>query len=98
MGLSRVVRKQHSLICHYTAISRSHENNLCVNHSCMHCICVVYYPVTAWNTLKDLQNYSNYSRLYVISNYRHSSVSQTILHQQITKSKSSPDPVLVKKT
>jgi len=62
----------------------------------MHCICVVHFSVTAWNTLEDLQNYSNYSRLYVISNYKHSSVSQTILHQQITKS--SPDPVLVKKT
>jgi len=37
MGLLRVglVRKQHSLICHYTAISvsRSHENSLCENHS-----------------------------------------------------------------
>jgi len=27
--------RQPSLICHYTAISRSHENNLCVNHSCI---------------------------------------------------------------
>jgi len=39
MGLLRVglVRKQHSLICHYTAISvsRSHENSLCENHSCI---------------------------------------------------------------
>ena len=65
----------------------------------MHRICVVYFSVIAWNTLEDLQNYSDqYSRSYVISNYRHSSVSQTILHQQTTKSKSSPDPVLVKKT
>jgi len=28
MGLPRVVRKQHCLICHCTAISGSHENNL----------------------------------------------------------------------
>jgi len=126
MGLSRVVRKQHSLICHCTAIqSRSHESNMCVNHfkalvflyafeesvdchllSCfcngfklalMHCICLAYFSVVAWNTLKDMQNYSNYTRLYVISNYRHSSVSQTILHHKITKSKSSPDAVLVNK-
>ena len=48
---SRAIRKQHSLICHYTAISRSHENNLCVNHSC-----VVYFSVIAWNTLEDMQN------------------------------------------
>jgi len=27
-----LVRKQHSLICRYTAISRSHKNNLRVNH------------------------------------------------------------------
>jgi len=40
-----------------------------------------------------MQNYSNYSRLYVISNYRHSSVSQTILHKQITKY---PDPVRIR--
>jgi len=40
-----------------------------------------------------MQNYSNYSRLYVISNYRHSSVSQTILHQQITKY---PNPVRIR--
>jgi len=35
----------------------------------MHCNCVglVYFPVIAWNTLEDLQNYSHYSRLYVIS-------------------------------
>jgi len=64
----------------------------------MHCNCVVYFSVIAWNTLEDLQNYSNYSRLYVISNCKHSSVLQTIPHQQITKSKSSQDPVLVKKT
>ena len=45
-----------------------------------------------------MQNYSNNSRLYVISNCRHSSATQTNLHQQTTKSKSSPDPVFVKKT
>ena len=55
----------------------------------MHCIYVVYFSVIALNTLEDLQNYSNYGRLYIISNYRHSSVSQTIFHQQITKFKSS---------
>jgi len=33
----------------------------------MHCNCAVYFPVIAWNTLEDLQNYSNYSRLYIIS-------------------------------
>jgi len=64
----------------------------------MHCTCVVYFSVIAWKTMEDLQNYSNNSRLYVISNYRHSSASQTNLHQQITKSKSSLDLVLVKKT
>jgi len=56
----------------------------------MHCNCEEYFSVIAWKTLEDLQNYSNYSRLHVISNYSPSSVSQTILHQQITKSKSSP--------
>jgi len=39
MGFSRVVRKQHSLICHYTAISRSHENGVCLNYSCMASAC-----------------------------------------------------------
>jgi len=29
-----LVRNQHSLICHYTTISRNHKHNLCVNHSC----------------------------------------------------------------
>jgi len=38
-----------------------------VRKSLMHCNCVVYFPVIAWNTLEDLQNCSNYSRLYVIS-------------------------------
>ena len=33
----------------------------------MHCNCVVYFSVIAWNTLGDLQNYGNYCRLYVIS-------------------------------
>jgi len=69
-----------------------------VRKSLMHCNCLVYFSVIAWNTLEDLQNYSNYySRLYVISSYKHRSVSQTILHQQIRKSKSSADPVRVKK-
>ena len=64
----------------------------------MHSTCVVYFSVIAWNSLEDLQNYSNNNRLYVISNYRHSSASRTNLHQQITKSKSSPDPFFVKET
>jgi len=64
----------------------------------MHCNCVVYFSGIAWNNLEDFQNYSNYSRLCVISSYRHSSDSQTILHRQIAKSKSSPVPVPVKKT
>jgi len=33
----------------------------------MYCNCVVYSAVIAWNTLEDLQNYSNCSRLYGIS-------------------------------
>jgi len=33
----------------------------------MHCICVVYFSVVVWNTLQDLQNYSNYSKLLAIT-------------------------------
>ena len=88
---SRVIRKQHSLICHYTAIARSHENNLWWKYKKNHS-CIVYFSVIPWNTLQDMQN------IVTIAGYKELVITGTAQsHKPLFISKlQNPNPVRIR--